>query len=779
MKKHVTLLLAIVLLAGASAVWTMEVLERDTIIHESQLSEPQRDELIHKRTSPQNGSDGYRSDSQSDHEPEDSTTRGLNRRKKTTIRKSELETIVATSPDDHDEPETKNEDEAIKAIAAQGYQHIRLAHAHTYKNTDLAEFSPERYRNYLERIKKLDQDVYDTLIKYEEKFHKPAFFIAQTPEDATVLLPFAETPAVPRMVLPSDLSDEELQRYLDSFKALKKRFQPNKQDLPEDEYQHMMNLLKEFAPDIYQEFVTNEKLLATRQIVRPFPSGDLHALVIAREGEKNPLPRLLIEPLKNLPPQEQIQKIIRAKEDYHYVTSEKEGASSLSFSPQDLPPLHTILKVLLLVQQHAPDVFDALQNDRQYNAQSSWPILYAPDHEKSSIVMMPKDPAHPALGTYPVIRLESFSAENLEKDIESLIQKYRKLSEPSTLTVGKLLPDKVYTHYLDLIKTFDLTLYERLVECEKVNGTPCLRQRTPESPAVLDPSDETHGFPILFIRPEFAQYDDQEQIRRFQMGAGIFKTVTPLSEQDRQKILGIIQKLAPELYSEMVAVDPTGKDHIKPHNLGDGAAIQASFQDGLPVLLIGKKTLEKTTTEQLEWLIGHELSHYVNGDNQPSSPLAHKGMGGNDFMLQEYAPGQKLSVQLPFEETFKKAHTRTKEFAADRGSTMYFGTDIDAAAELFKEWAKRESYTHPEKETFKTTHPLSGGARQAHLKSLRDEVALHRAQEKPLPSIDWKALIREYKGKETEPTAEGDTQDHAAVRKDAEEHKTRKRRPEK
>ena len=225
--------------------------------------------------------------------------------------------------------------------------------------------------------------------------------------------------------------------------------------------------------------------------------------------------------------------------------------------------------------------------------------------------------------------------------------------------------------------------------------------------------------------------------------------INPLiTNEERAKVLKVINKLAPKLYEKIIAVDPTGEHHIK---RGD-TAIRPLLNDGLPEICVSPETTE-ITNDELSWIFGHELSHYIHDDFDMILPI-HKAIGGHETAPQAYAPGKKVLGQLPFAETLRNAKSRAQEYAADAGSVLYFGTNIDAGLDLIKKWGKEEIYENPRRETFKRTHPLSNFGRKEHLESLRSEVERRKASgQKPAP-IDWDTLIDYYKNKMWKPLTE-------------------------
>ncbi len=84
-----------------------------------------------------------------------------------------------------------------------------------------------------------------------------------------------------------------------------------------------------------------------------------------------------------------------------------------------------------------------------------------------------------------------------------------------------------------------------------------------------------------------------------------------ISIATRTYVLEIIKSLAPELYEEIIAVDPTGRNHITFTSNDNIYASQAD--DGLPRITLTPSFFMHFSPGEQQFLIAHELSHYVLG----------------------------------------------------------------------------------------------------------------------------------------------------------------------
>ena len=603
--------------------------------------------------------------------------------------------------------------------------------------TYTAEFLEAAYQDYMERIKDLNPTIYEQLIDYEEAFHEPAFLKAEH-QEATVLLPTKESHGQPTMILPSNLSDEELEPYLASYRALERRnFIPGEYDFSDAEYQHYMKLIKELDPALYHnlreyEWETGKHALSKVIDKEPnvlLPSDDnLHASVFIKS---------MLDKTEN--------------EQKEYLKGLLEKATPDSESNEDDEfSLKEYEEYMHLINQIDPAVYKEL---RTYETQP--PVYGGAITPFSRGILKDKDIEDyeieaPNESTYwmPLILMKSLhhlsQAEKLEK-ITQIIEKYTDVVNAHT-PPSTFFPPEEYEEYMRIIKDLNSQTYEKLRTCEKELGHPCLKEG--EEYKKTFPTSKTHGYPLIIFESlkNWNKTLKKPYLQSIILG---YKPVPAITQQERVKVLNIIKELAPQLYEKIITVDPTGEDHIKQGN----TSMSFSAKDGLPLLRIDNEKLNESD-EKLRWIIGHELSHYVNRDMKDICTWTHKNMSSKESSSQEYAPGRKIANQLPLEETFRNAQSRVREYAADAGSVLLFGTSIDAGLKFLEASAKNEISEDPKKETFKITHPLSGFGRKDHLESLRAEVERRKASgQKPAP-IDWDMLIDYYKNETSEPLTE-------------------------
>ncbi len=650
-------------------------------------------------------------------------------------------------------------------------------------------FPADEYQAYRERIEKLNPEIHTKLKHYKDVFHNPAFLKAADLKSATVLIPTQKSHGQPMMVLPSDLSDEELERYLASYKALTKRFIPEKWDFPDAEYQHYMNLIKEIDNTLYQNLLKFELLTTARRISKPFhdkehihlpdalsPHGQVtikSMLDKTEEEQKDHLKGLLEKAAKYKPECEKQRERITsslkkaAKNNAEYLDSDDAELPESKAARYDdeideygTEEYEEYMKLIADIDYSVYEKFREYENSPGYYPEIITLSPYSTLDTLDGIRILPGAmiiPPHESNKWHPIIIMEPMYGLSETEKIEKLTQIIKKFSEvvkkfnhfvytQRARTAAPFPPDE-YREYMRIIETLDQSVYKNLTACEEKLGGPCVRVREGKMSEIILPSDETHGYPIILLDRDIEKCPTKKDY--LERVIQNYKQVLLMTHEERTKILGIIKNLAPELYTELVTVDPTGKNHII---RGNDTEIDISSKDGLPLFIVSYSNAMELPEDQLRWILGHELSHYVQDDYEDfyGVPPTHKAMKGNETLPQEYAPGKKISGQLPFEETFKKARSRTKEYGADAGSVMRFSTNIDAAIAWLKNQGRRreEEYkiANQPLTTFTTTHPLNKD-RIAHLESLRneDEVERRKANEQEPAPIDWKALIEEHK----------------------------------
>lgn len=239
----------------------------------------------------------------------------------------------------------------------------------------------------------------------------------------------------------------------------------------------------------------------------------------------------------------------------------------------------------------------------------------------------------------------------------------------------------------------------------------------------------------------------QEEVIQQEKGASIsfLEQGAFVTQEERQRVLKIINSLDSELYKAIITIDPTGERHVQRHD--DFIASNASIEDGLPVIFIASGIFEKYSEEFLRAIIAHELGHYVSGhffeNNQPIHDRLFEDYSNEFSCLKK---DKKVSDILSARETFYLAQTRITEHEADRSEILDFGIDIDTAikaAQVLQEVDQEKELKDPGKHTFKTTHPLWSD-RIKHFQSLRQEVEVRKARGQTLPKFNWQQLAKQY-----------------------------------
>jgi hypothetical protein len=224
---------------------------------------------------------------------------------------------------------------------------------------------------------------------------------------------------------------------------------------------------------------------------------------------------------------------------------------------------------------------------------------------------------------------------------------------------------------------------------------------------------------------------------------------------ERKAFMDIIKDLAPTLYEAIVAVDPTGADHIiEDDRFGytSVAGVRVSEKDGLPAIGFGPGTTQ-VPLERKRAVIAHELGHYALRhlfkrptiklkalEEAPKGKRVLKIKGKPVEVGGELPVSGFLSLESTVEANLQRAFSRQQEYEADRFAVIEFGIPID---DMIAEFKAPLPIGTKEEETFKSSHPLSM-ARIKQLEDLRREVELNKIHNKQPMPIDWKALAAEY-----------------------------------
>ncbi len=293
-------------------------------------------------------------------------------------------------------------------------------------------------------------------------------------------------------------------------------------------------------------------------------------------------------------------------------------------------------------------------------------------------------------------------------------------------------PDE-YEHYMQLIKKISPKVHTQLTGCALELGEPCLEKSENNRSYVIPGTSLSNGHPMIILASLGNQSEDQQKeiltslIKRYTD----IKNTLPITKNEQEDILTIIQDIAPELHSQLINLNKivihpytqkqlthTVKDHIR-RNYDSGLAVNVCPFDGFPIIWIDQDSFidNPDPQEQFKAAIAHELGHYA---------------------LRHLQNNQKTSK--PALKELRKAYSRTEELEADRSMVLDFDIPISLAIENAKTLQMQEN---PATKTFQSSHPVWAD-RIKHLKSLQTEVELKQAHKEGRKIFDWQALAHEY-----------------------------------
>ncbi len=307
-----------------------------------------------------------------------------------------------------------------------------------------------------------------------------------------------------------------------------------------------------------------------------------------------------------------------------------------------------------------------------------------------------------------------------------------------------------YEKIMNLIKDIDSKAYDRLKKCESKLGMPCIEKAADTDETMIMPGeDDTQGFPIIIMNPMSLNWPEDAQKRVLKPIVdwyNVTEDVPVITVEEQKYIMDMVKKFYPALYAEIVKVDPSGSRHVARFS-GNGIALEPAIEDALPKFLIDT-TITKLPVNELRFLLGHELGHYVLGHlSAEGHKIGHRTLDVAEAgSIREFRKGKKVGGQLSFKQTFQDSFQRSKEDEADRFAIVELGIPIEDGIALAKRWQANDEALekkNQKKETFKRTHPL-WSARIKHMQDLRSEVELRKARNTPTPPINWKKLAENY-----------------------------------
>ncbi len=616
---------------------------------------------------------------------------------------------------------------------------------HPYKGA--VNFPRAEYQAYMKRIEKLNPEIHAKLKDYKDIFHEPAFLKAADLKSATVLIPTQKSHGQPMMVLPSLISDKELERYLASYKALTKRFIPGKYDFPDAEYQHYMEILQEINPPVYKSLFKHELKTGKRKLLNTLHLGEY---VLFPDNSTSGTYEVYIKSMLTKTEDEQKTHLKRLFKEYDESNESDDAELPESKAARyDEKPRDEYEEYMKLIADIDHSVYEKFKEYEK--SPGHYPkIINLPPYPAldpvNGITISPEAmiiPPHESNKWNPIIIMTPMHDLSKAQKIENLTHIIKKFCE-AVSTHAATLPTRFsqdeYEYYMQIIEHLDESVYKDLIACEEKLKEPCLRQG--KKSEIIPPSDETHGYPIIILERNFKGCPTKRDY--FKPIVQAYKQVLPIPHEERIKVLGIIKGLAPELYAELVTVDPTGIKHIQRISNGPHfACVSPHPEDGLPLLQFKTSNLS-FPSEQLRYIVAHELSHYVL-DHFNRTLSFHKKLSPENENTLLTLKGKKVTAPFPYNETFTKAASRVQEAEADRFAVMHFGVSVEAGL-AYNDFNSSKDYSvnFPEKIDFTLVHPPAKERIRQFL-SLRKEVELQKEKNEPKKPIDWDALREKYK----------------------------------
>ena len=189
----------------------------------------------------------------------------------------------------------------------------------------------------------------------------------------------------------------------------------------------------------------------------------------------------------------------------------------------------------------------------------------------------------------------------------------------------------------------------------------------------------------------------------------------------RLQVMNIIKSIDQSAYDAIAKNDPMGTEHIRFEAIEYNGWVEPSPIDGLPQITLNPLFLAYSKDAQ-RFLIAHELAHYI---------------------MDDFTELYKNSYQTEEDyDLFNNAYLRAQENEADRIAILQFRISVDAGIAFGKQVIAVEGQLkHPEKETFKSSHPLMVARIQYFDGELRREAEIQRT---PPKNINWEDFAQMY-----------------------------------
>ncbi len=127
-------------------------------------------------------------------------------------------------------------------------------------------------------------------------------------------------------------------------------------------------------------------------------------------------------------------------------------------------------------------------------------------------------------------------------------------AQPVDLEKGPFFHKYEYDHYMNLIKQIDNTTYEKLKQCEFLNGKPCLKRSFFESPIIIAGNEQSNGYPLLTFS---SMLDISKNVKKeiLSKWVNIYNEV-PLvdyyfSPEDYNRFMDTIKSIDSEIYKSL------------------------------------------------------------------------------------------------------------------------------------------------------------------------------------------------------------------------------------